>query len=70
MSVKLLDPPGSPQHSTNNTPSYTELKNPNTLKNVLDNLVSRALPPPGVFLVGFTLLDLASQPFHRSNLLE
>src|SRR5260370_39192403 len=23
-----------------------------------------------MFLVGFTLLDLASQPFHRSNLLE
>ncbi len=70
MSVKLLDPPNSPQHSTDNTPSYTELKNPNTLKNALDNLRSGALPPPDMFLVGFTLLDLASQPFHRSNLLE
>jgi predicted NAD/FAD-dependent oxidoreductase len=70
LSVKLLDPSSSPRHSSDNTPSYTELKNPNTLKNVLDNLLSRALPPPDMFLVGFTLLDLASQPFHRSNLLE
>ena len=70
MSVKLLDPPSSPQQATNNTPSYTELKNPNTLKNALDNLRSGALPAPDMFLVGFTLLDLASQPFHRSNLLE
>jgi phytoene dehydrogenase-like protein len=35
MSVKLLDPPGSARHATNNTPGYTELKNPNTLKNAL-----------------------------------
>jgi predicted NAD/FAD-dependent oxidoreductase len=46
------------------------LKNPNTPWNILDNLVSGALPPPDMFLVGFTLLDLASQPFHRSTTLD
>jgi predicted NAD/FAD-dependent oxidoreductase len=69
-SVKLLDPSGSRQHAPDHTPGYTELKNPNTLGHALDNLLSRALPVPDMFLVGFTLLDLAAQPFHRSNLLE
>lgn len=70
LSVKFLDPSSSPQRSPDNTPNYTEFKNPNRLKNVLDNLVSGALPPPDMFLVGYALLDLATQPFHRSNLLE
>jgi predicted NAD/FAD-dependent oxidoreductase len=56
--------------NSNNVPSYQDLKNTSTLKNIWDNLVSGALPPPEMFLVGFTLLDLASQPFHRSSLLQ
>jgi predicted NAD/FAD-dependent oxidoreductase len=69
LSVKLLDPSSSRQHS-DKKPRYTELKHPNSLKNALDNLSAEALPAPDMFLVGFALLDLASQPFHREIVLE
>ncbi len=72
LSVKiLLEPSSSPQHSTDKTdnkPKYVELKNPNTAQHILDNLSSGALPPPDMFLVGFTLLDLVSQPFSKSTI--
>jgi predicted NAD/FAD-dependent oxidoreductase len=68
-SVKLLlDPSTNPRHSTNSAPKYVELKNPNTASNIVDNLLSGALPPPDMFLVGFVLLDLASQHFGPSIL--
>jgi predicted NAD/FAD-dependent oxidoreductase len=68
-SVKLiLDPSTNPQRSTGGTPRYVELKNPNSASNILDNLLSGALPPPDMFLVGFTMLDLAAQHFGSSIL--
>ncbi|MCA1469250.1 FAD-dependent oxidoreductase [Bradyrhizobium sp. IC3195] len=69
LSVKILLNPSDPRRSRNsNAPTYVELKNPNTLQHVLDNLSSGALPRPDMFLVGFTLLDLVSQPFSMSTL--
>ncbi len=68
--VKLLDPTHSGEDPAEGAPAYSELKNPTTLRNVWDNLVSGALPPPDMFLVGFTMLDLASQSFRRSITLE
>ena len=66
-SVKLLfDPSTNPRHSPVSTPRYVELKNPNSVPNIVDNLLSGALPPPDMFLVGFALLDLASQHFGSS----
>jgi protoporphyrinogen oxidase len=63
MGVKVLqDPKGAP--------TYQDLKNPTIPQNIWGNLWSGVLPPPDMFLVGFTLLDLASQPFHPSNVLE
>lgn len=64
LGVKILDP------TNGGAPRYIELKNPNTLKNILGNLKSGALPPPDMFLVGFTMIDLASQTFRRSITLE
>jgi len=51
-------------------PHYLDLKNASSLKSICEDLFSGALPPPDMFLVGFTLLDLASQRFHRSNILQ
>lgn len=69
LSVKILLNPSDPRRSSNNNaPLYVELKNPNTLQHVLENLSSGALPRPDMFLVGFTLLDLVSQPFSMSTL--
>jgi hypothetical protein len=49
---------------------YLDLKNPTTLSSVWANLRSGVLPLPDMFLVGFSMLDLASAPFHRSELLR
>jgi len=49
---------------------YQDLKNPTTLPNTWEDLWSGVLSPPDMFLVGFTLLDLASQPFHHSRMLD
>ncbi|MBR0874960.1 FAD-dependent oxidoreductase [Bradyrhizobium tropiciagri] len=65
LGVKLVDPVNG-----GNAPKYFDLKNPTSLQNILENLKSGTLPPPDMFLVGFTMLDLASQPFHRSVTLE
>ena len=66
-SVKLLfDPSTNSGRSPVSTPRYVELKNPNSAPNIVDNLLSGALPPPDMFLVGFALLDLASQHFGSS----
>ncbi|WGR70883.1 MULTISPECIES: FAD-dependent oxidoreductase [unclassified Bradyrhizobium] len=67
-SVKLLLDPRGSRDSNNGAPKYVELKNPTTAQNVIDNLSSGALPTPDMFLVGFTLLDLVSQPFSSSIL--
>ena len=50
--------------------AYFDLKNPTTLRSVWENLRSGVLPSPDMFLVGFSMLDLASAPFHRSDLLK
>jgi predicted NAD/FAD-dependent oxidoreductase len=71
MGVKLLDEPSTDSsRSSSETSVYRDFKNPNTLKHILDDFSSGPLPAPDMFLVGFTLLDLAAQPFHPSNLLE
>ncbi|MCA6121350.1 FAD-dependent oxidoreductase [Bradyrhizobium sp. WSM 1704] len=70
LGVKLLDLINGQQQRTGKAPGYVDLKNPTSLKNILENLKSGALPPPDMFLVGFTMLDLASQPFRRSVTLE
>jgi protoporphyrinogen oxidase len=51
-------------------PIYQDLKNPSSLKAIWEDLKSGVLPPPDMFLVGFTLLDLASQSFKHSKALE
>jgi hypothetical protein len=54
----------------NTNSDYLDLKNPTTFRSVWENLRSGVLPLPDMFLVGFSMLDLASAPFHRSELLE
>ena len=44
---------------------YQELKNATTLQAVADNLRSGVLSPADMFLLGFSMLDLASHPFNR-----
>jgi hypothetical protein len=65
MGVKVL-------HARDGAPKqpYQDLKNPTTLQNIWQNLWSGVLPPPDLFLLWFTLLDLASQPFRQSDVLE
>jgi protoporphyrinogen oxidase len=62
MGIKVLELPDTPPATK---PAYQELKNPSTLHAMWHNLWAGVSPPPDMFLVGFTLLDLASQPFHR-----
>jgi flavin-dependent amine oxidoreductase len=64
----LLDPERDQRHPKDDKPRYVELKNPNRAKNIWDNLTSGALPAPDMFLVGYTFLDLVSQPFNKSIL--
>ena len=63
-------PPVSPEKTGEEQPTYQDLKNATTPQHIWGNLWSGVLSPPDMFLVGFTLLDLASQPFHPSNILE
>jgi uncharacterized protein with NAD-binding domain and iron-sulfur cluster len=65
MGVKVLH-----RNPLKTDPIYQDLKNPSSLKAVWENLKSGVLPPPEMFLVGFTLLDLASQSFKQSEALE
>jgi len=46
---------------------YHELKNATTLRAVLDNLNSGVLSAPEMFLLGFSMLDLASHAFNRTS---
>jgi protoporphyrinogen oxidase len=50
--------------------NYLEWKNPTTLSAVWADLRSGLLPLPDSFLAGFSILDLAGQPFDRSELLS
>lgn len=65
--VKLLyrqpDPanPGPPQPS-----DYKQLENATTLEAVMANLRSGVLSPAEMFLLGFSMLDLATHAFNRS----
>jgi predicted NAD/FAD-dependent oxidoreductase len=65
MGVKVLH-----RHPPGTGPIYEDLKNPTSLQAVWENLKSGVLAPPDMFLVGFTLLDLASQSFKHSEALE
>jgi len=56
--VKLQDP-----HATD----YLELQNGTTLKSVLANLNSKVESWPDMFLLGFSMLDLAATPFQRTG---
>ncbi|WP_309604883.1 FAD-dependent oxidoreductase [Phenylobacterium sp.] len=47
--------------------SFLELENATTLKAVLANLTSGVLPAPEMFLLGFSMLDLASHAFNRQQ---
>ena len=51
-------------------PTYQDLKNASTLQNIWGNLFSGVLSPPDMFLLGFAFLDLASQPFDASKILD
>ncbi len=51
-------------------PIYQDLKNPSSLLAICEDLRSGVLSPSDMFLVGFTLLDLASQSFKQSGPLE
>ena len=46
-------------------PTFQELQNATTLQAVLANLGSGVLPAPEMFLLGFSILDLASHAFNR-----
>jgi predicted NAD/FAD-dependent oxidoreductase len=65
MGVKVLH---RNPHKTD--PIYQDLKNPSTLQAIWEDLRSGVLSPADMFLVGFTLLDLASQSFKHSQALE
>jgi glycine/D-amino acid oxidase-like deaminating enzyme len=65
MGVKVLH-----RNPLKTDPIYQDLKNPSSLKAIWEDLKSGVLPPPDMFLVGFTLLDLASQSFKHSEALE
>ena len=56
--VKLQD-----RHATD----YLELQNGATLKSVFANLNSKVESWPDMFLLGFSMLDLAATPFQRSG---
>jgi hypothetical protein len=56
--VKLQDP-----HSTD----YLELQNGTTVSSILANLNSGVESFPDMFLVGFSMLDLAATPFQRTG---
>jgi len=56
--------------SAKTTPTYQALNNATTLQNIWGNLFSGVLSPPDMFLLGFAFLDLASQPFDSSKILD
>ena len=58
MGVKLL---------ARGSTEYRELKNASTLEGIAHNLGSGVLSAPDMFLVGFSMLDLASHPFNRQG---
>lgn len=66
--VKLLRKGAALLHK--GTPEYLDLTGASTLRSVWHNLRSGVLPFPDMFLLGFSMLDLASQPFDRSELLS
>jgi hypothetical protein len=78
LGVKVVPDPGEPtvspgpatSVSAETTPTYQDLKNATTLKNIWGNLFSGVLSPPDMFLLGFAFLDLASQPFDSTKILE
>jgi flavin-dependent amine oxidoreductase len=49
---------------------YLELTNPSNLRSIFDDLLSKFLPLPDMFLLGYSRLDLASTPFDPSKLLS
>ncbi len=49
---------------------YLDLRSPNTFRDIFTNLRSEILPVPDMFLWGYSLLDLASQPFERREFLS
>jgi uncharacterized protein with NAD-binding domain and iron-sulfur cluster len=65
MGVKVLH-----RNPRKTDPIYQDLKNPSSLQAIWEDLKSGVLSPPDMFLVGFTLLDLASQSFKHSEALE
>jgi predicted NAD/FAD-dependent oxidoreductase len=60
----------SAKNTAKEQPTYQDLKNASTLQNIWGNLFSGVLSPPDMFLLGFAFLDLASQPFDPSKVLE
>lgn len=48
-------------------PDYRELENASSVRSVLANLNSGVLTPAEMFLVGFSMLDLASHAFNRKS---
>ncbi len=49
---------------------YLELKNASNLQSIWGNLRSGVLPFPDMFIMGYSMLDLASQSFDRNELLS
>lgn len=46
---------------------FRALENATTLQAVLNNLKSGVRPPPEMFLLGYSMVDLASHAFHKSR---
>jgi len=70
MGVKVLHRYPATADPRTTDPIYQDLKNPSSLQAICEDLKSGVLSPPDMFLVGFTLLDLASQSFKHSEALE
>nr|WP_310522257.1 FAD-dependent oxidoreductase [Polymorphobacter sp.] len=50
------------------TGKYHQMLNATSIKAVIDNLRSGTMSAPEMFLLGFSMLDLAAHPFNRSGL--
>ena len=50
--------------------TYVDMRSANTLPDILANLRSGIQPLPDMFLYGYSMLDLASQPFERGRFLS
>ena len=64
---KHFDPRDGVKLQDKNSTDYLELRNGTTVESILANLNSGVESFPDMFLVGFSMLDLAATPFQRTG---